>query len=702
MRILLTVVLSLVLMSSLLGQDSKKQEAKEFFVHQRYAEAFAVLSSSRTLIKEDQEARFLLAICHYQLNELDQAKLLLKAMIRDQKEAYPECWWYMGKVFHATHQFEKAASYYKDYLRRLKPNHPNRAMARDAIRRCANGMEVQFQQSQAIVENLGPNVNSEYDEFAPIISPNYSSKLYFSSIRPGNNGGARNKNRLPDSRLGKFYSDMFSCELKNGSWGNIKSMHYLMNSPQHEVLLDFSSDGSVLYYFKGWTPQEGQIYVDTFKSMDERYLSSDPFQGPVSPAIGDNKPFFVSDKVVYFSSSRPGGYGGLDIYKATFSNGRWSAPKNLGPVINSPYDETTPFLARDGRTLYFSSNNREYSIGGLDILKAVFNEQSERWTIPANIGTPINSAADDADFRISKDGFTAYFSSARKDGMGQRDLYAAYFNSFLPEMELPLANIPDYIREPVKQEVVTKPAQDMANVPAPYDKPKETNPPPKVATASLSPIYYNSGGTVLTSEGKATLDEVASRLKADPSFIVVITVLNKKSQAAGPTIFNGILKAEQASRYLVGQGVSESAIFMKSGLSDNNGPSSLNFAFYSPSMDGGGSKGGVVKAFASPGHILNKDLVYKVQVFSLKGSSTSSLLDKYPDAMVEKKQNVAFYRYTLGAFETHAAANAFRQQLIRAGQKSAFIVPYIYGMRADKMMARRNIITFPDLASYAQ
>ena len=70
--------------------------------------------------------------------------------------------------------------------------------------------------------------------------------------------------------------------------------------------------------------------------------------------------------------------------------------------------------------------------------------------------------------------------------------------------------------------------------------------------------------------------------------------------------------------------------------------------------------------------------------------------------MVEKKQNLAFYRYTLGAFETYAAADAFRQKLVRAGQKSAFIVPYIYGMRADKMMARRNIITFPDLANYAQ
>lgn len=701
MRVLLTIAFSLVLAFSLLGQEAKKQEAKEFFVHQRYAEALAVLSSSRTLIKEDQEAKFLLAICHYQLNELDQASLLLKTLIRDQKEAYPECWWYMGKIFHATHQFEKAAAYYKDYLRRLKTNHPNRAMAIDAIRRCSNGMEIQFQQSEAIVENLGTKVNSAHDEFAPIISPNYSSKLYFSSIRPGNNGGARNENRLPDSRLGKFHSDMFSCELKNGIWGSTKSMHYLMNSPQHEVLLDFSSDGAVLYYFKGWAPQEGQIYVDTFKAMDERYLSSDPFQGPVKPVMGDNQPYFVSDEVVYFSSNRPGGYGGLDIYQATFSNGRWSSPQNLGSMINSPYDETTPFLARDGRTLYFSSNNREYSIGGLDILKSVFNEQSGRWTIPSNVGIPINSADDDAYFRISKDGFTAYFSSARKDGLGQRDLYAAYFNSFLPEMELPFASIPEQIQEPIRQETMTQAAQDLADVPAPHDKPEKVR-PPEATASSLSPVYYNNASAALTNEGKATLDEVASRLKADPRLMVIITVLNKGSQAVGPAIFDGMLKAEQASRYLVKEGVSESSIFMRSGLGHNISSSSLNFAFYSPSMDGGGSKGGNRKAFASPGHILNKDLVYKVQVFSLQGGSKSSLLDKYPDAMVEKKQNLAFYRYTLGAFETYTAADAFRQKLVRAGQNSAFIVPYIYGMRADKMMARRNIITFPDLANYTQ
>jgi tetratricopeptide (TPR) repeat protein len=442
MRILLAVLLFLSVVLSVSGQNAKKQEAKEYFFHQKYADALAVLSNARDIVRYDDESKFLLAICHYQLNQLDKANLLFKELSRSNKSPYPECWLYLGKIHHAMHQFEKAAGYYKDYLRRIKSNHPNRVMVWDAIQRCGNGIRLQYKNAGAVVENLGAGINSEHDEFAPIVSPNFSNKLYFSSIRPGNFGGARNDQGLPDARLGQYRSDIYSSSRTNNQWTNVKAMHYLLNSPQHEVLLDFSADGSVLYYFKGWSPEQGQIYVDTFKTIDNRQLSSDPFRGVINARIGDSRPYFVNDTLVYFSSRRPGGYGGLDLYSASFSNGTWGKAKNLGATINSSYDETTPFLARDGRTLYFSSNNSMYSMGGLDVLKTVYNEQSKRWTIPENIGTPINSSADESGFRIAKDGFTAYFSSARKDGMGKRDLYAAYFSNFLPEMELPIAYVP--------------------------------------------------------------------------------------------------------------------------------------------------------------------------------------------------------------------------------------------------------------------
>ncbi len=495
MRYLISLLLAVFCLASGPSQSARKQEAKEYFFHQHYADALAVLSGARELAKSDQEARFLLAACHYHLNQLENARQLFQEAISTEKAPYPECWLYMGKIHHAMHQFNKAAGYYKDYLRQIKASHPNRQMVWDDIRRCARGLSLQYMPSVAVAENMGSSVNTPQDEFGPIVSPNFGNKLYFSSIRPGNIGGRRDKSGKPDSRLGSFCSDMFTCKMVGTqAWGEVKALHHLLNSPQHDVLLDFNGDGSVLYYFKGREPSQGQIYMDTFQKVEERRLSSDPFRGPVNPAIGDGTPHFVNDTLVYFSSRRPGGYGGLDLYYTTFSAGRWAAPKNLGDVVNTPYDESTPFLARDGKTLYFSSNHPQRSMGGLDVLKTVYNSRSGRWTEPENVGMPVNSAGDDAYFRIAKDGFTAFFSSSRKDGLGQRDLYIAYFHDFLPEMELPVVyqRPPAEAAPPKVEEMVSAPRQGLAQSPGNNGQAPRTTESGGNSSNSFAPSYFDN------------------------------------------------------------------------------------------------------------------------------------------------------------------------------------------------------------------
>ncbi|MCB0548523.1 MAG: PD40 domain-containing protein [Phaeodactylibacter sp.] len=713
-HLLLLLAVSFCLVS-VQAQPEKKQEAKEFFFHQRYSEALAVLNSTRGLVNSDQEARFLQAVCLYNLNHLDEALALFQQQIKEDKAPYPECWFYQAKAYHAMHQFGKAAESYKDYLRRLKNNHPNRQIAWEEVRRCAKGMDLQYKPSEAGVENMGPEVNTAHDEFAPVLSQNFSNKLYFSSIRPGNMGGRRNVNGLPDNRLGQYFSDMFSTEVVGvGQWGKAQAMHHLLNSPQHEILLGFNQDGSALYYFKGWAPETGQILIDTFRKIEERTLTSDPFRGPMNTALGDGTPFFFNDTLLYFSSRRPGGYGGLDLYYSSYSKGRWSAPKNLGPVINTAYDETTPFLARDGKTLYFSSNNSSRSLGGLDVLKAVYNGRAQRWTEPENLGMPINSAGDDAYFRIAKDGFTAYFSSSRKDSYGQRDLYIAYFNHFLPEMELvmPVPPTPPPYAEaeatPKVQETISQSRENLATE-VPESQATPTAEPTGGSSANaFPPFYFQATDRVLDADQKTQLDKIASLMQETPGLHLIITAYHTGQLPLSKRLFQGIKQAEIAAGYLMQKGINGTQIFMRcgdaKGFNLRSGHYSLEFSFKKPedapeslvvpTLETGLSS-------AIPSHALNKNLLYKVQIYSLSGEFRGSLLEEYPDAMIEKEPNLAYYRYTLGAFTRYADAEAFRQQLIEAGQRSAFVVPYIYGLRADKMMARRHIIYFPDLQHYA-
>ena len=119
-------------------------------------------------------------------------------------------------------------------------------------------------------------------------------------------------------------------------------------------------------------------------------------------------------KVLFFASDRPGGYGGADIwYSQRNSDGTWRKPVNLGPIINTPQDERSPFLHTDSKTLYFSSSGHD-GMGGQDIFFSKLDEKN-RWTPPTNIGYPINSENNEVDFFVSLDGKTGFFSSNNID-----------------------------------------------------------------------------------------------------------------------------------------------------------------------------------------------------------------------------------------------------------------------------------------------
>ena len=434
--LLLLLFFSFGLFGAAIGQGSlaeKKRHAKELFLSAHYQEAYYLLQSSGDSRQADAETNFLMALCLYQLNQLDAAENILLNLIRT-KSGYTESWLYLARIYHDRHEFLKATEYYKAYLKVLSPNAPNRSAVREAIRRCSNGIQWQYRKPLAIVENLGSEVNTAFDEFGPIVSPTSNERLYFSSARPGCSGGPRNSNGQPDELYGRYTCDIFFTQLQNGRWKSPSGISYLVNTPKHEIVFGFGKNGSVMYYFKGTNFSQGQIFIDSFRMGTTNILSSDILYSPIDPISGISAPFFVSDTVVIFPSQRPGGYGGLDLYRSVFSQGYWSAPQNLGPEINSPYDDTTPFMARDGKSLYYSTNNPEHSLGGFDVVKTVFNPYTERWTTPVNLGLPINSAGDETHFYLSKDGYTAFFASSRKDGYGERDLYAAYFLDFLPEM----------------------------------------------------------------------------------------------------------------------------------------------------------------------------------------------------------------------------------------------------------------------------
>jgi outer membrane protein OmpA-like peptidoglycan-associated protein/tetratricopeptide (TPR) repeat protein len=148
----------------------------------------------------------------------------------------------------------------------------------------------------------------------------------------------------------------------------------------------------------------------------------------------ESQPTVSADgKTMYFVSDRPGGHGGSDIYVTyRHAEGKWGKPVNLGPAVNTPGNEKTPFIHTDSQTLYFSSADHvsetdsvfpgHPGLGGYDIFFTRYQEG--RWIKPVNIGYPINTVADELGFFVSTDGTTGYFSSNKIEGSGGYDLYA--------------------------------------------------------------------------------------------------------------------------------------------------------------------------------------------------------------------------------------------------------------------------------------
>jgi outer membrane protein OmpA-like peptidoglycan-associated protein len=218
----------------------------------------------------------------------------------------------------------------------------------------------------------------------------------------------------------KPWEDIFIANKKGASWEYAKNIGAPVNTLYHNSNLALSADGSTLFIFND--DGGGDIYYSEL--TNGVWGEPVPLPGIINSSFEEKSITISSDeKTLYFSSNRPGGYGGLDIYRATKdSKGDWSNVKNLGPTINTDQDDDGPFIDYDLVTLYFSSKGRK-GMGGFDVFKSTFNPSNNEWSEPENLGYPINTPDNDIYFVSSKDSKRAYYSSVREDGMGYTDIY---------------------------------------------------------------------------------------------------------------------------------------------------------------------------------------------------------------------------------------------------------------------------------------
>lgn len=360
---------------------------------------------------------FNLAVSKFRLKQMPDSVLFY--LRRADKSAKPEVQYYEGKLYHLTHQFDEAILHYEHYKqfpegkREIKDAEIDRLIA--ISKRAADMMT---HPHRASIKNIGPSINTKYDEYVPLVSTD-EQIMYFTSRRPG---GIGNKT----DAWGKYYEDIYMTEISNGEWKTPVNIGVPVNSETHDACVAVSADLQQMIVYR--TTEDG-LSGDLFHTEQ-----TEKGWGPLvkygveinSESKEFSATFNIDNNIIYFSSDRPGGYGGKDIYRTVrLPNGKWSLPWNLGPNVNTPYDEDAPFLQLDGKVLYFSSKGHE-TMGEYDVFKTEINEDNQ-FSKPENLGYPINTVGDDIFFVLSADGRHGYYSSLNENiseaGYESEDIY---------------------------------------------------------------------------------------------------------------------------------------------------------------------------------------------------------------------------------------------------------------------------------------
>jgi outer membrane protein OmpA-like peptidoglycan-associated protein len=645
-----------------------------------------------------------IGIAAFHANQLGIARQYLGGLIDKSPDATVT--YYFGKVNQHEFQFKEAIRQYKNFLRKVKLDDPRRRATIADIKRCAAGQKIILSTEDALVENLGETINSVHDEFAPVVSPTDEDKLYFAASREYSEGGLRDELGRMDDKNGKYASDIFSTYTDNGEWHEPTPLgNPLLSTSQHEFILSFDKKGTSMYLYRGLTQFSGDVLLDVFKQNSEQRTLPNAFVSPVKANEGDNALCFFNDTLMIFASRRAGGYGGLDLYYTRFTEGAWSNPENLGPNINTSYDETTPFLAKDGRTLYFSSNSTQ-SIGGFDIFKSTYVDVEMSWQAAQNLGRPFNSAGDDTYFQLTSDGRKGYFCSNRKDSHGERDIYQALFKT---------------------TQKVQIPSQPSAFYEVPTHLEKAKNGTSNVGVARVkyefSPLYYDQDVDLVRGSNMQQLKKVADLWKLYPNVQIVLTGHSAESESIPFDLYFMLKRLEQSRKILTDNGVRIDNITIKSVGSGypialtilegtpnpagekmnkrvdidlkNTANTPIDFQYNTPAV----SELMVNKV----GDIFKKHeigLSYKVQIAATKRVFEGDALAKSGDGMVEV-QGDGQYLYTVGLKETFGAAEILKQNLLKEGNKESIVVAYVDGVRlVSDAEIRQKGKKYPDLLKY--
>ncbi len=325
----------------------------------------------------------------------------------------------IGRGYHLTEKFDHAIQHYREYKSSLTLDEDIVSVSNaidKLIIQCNNGKRLIQEPRRVILQNLGDAVNSPYDDYNARFAYG-DTALIFTSRRPLSRKSGRSE--LDN----KFFENVYVSPIKNGSFGEAYPMDKPFDIKGNNSVVGVAPDGGSLFIYVGG--EEGgdiqQVQYVPKKDKWKKPVSLSKYIG--SDAAETTAALSPDGMDLYFVSANPElTNGGKDIFVSRLNaKGKWGAPRNMGSLINSIYDEECVYLTADGNVMYFSSKGHT-SMGGYDIFRCE-KEEDGSWSVPENLGYPINTPGDEVFYVTDSSETYGYFSTNREGGFGGRDIY---------------------------------------------------------------------------------------------------------------------------------------------------------------------------------------------------------------------------------------------------------------------------------------
>ena len=370
---------------------------------------------------ENAALNYKLGVCYlFTDNKYEAIDYLVKAYTIDPQVS-SDIHLMLGMAYQLVLEFDQAMEQYNIHSSKLEPNerHAYAQIHAKRLDECMFGKSLSREPIRVIIQPLGEEVNSKYDDYNPIFTFN-DTALMFTSRRPF---GKAKRNKIDN----KYNEDIYRATLKDGVFQESVRLDKPFNSDNNDAVVGMAGQGNALLLYRG-AIQGGDIQISSYKADKDKWTRPKGIAGRLTSKEGETSACISPDgkELYYISRNSKLTRGGKDILLSKMnSKGKWDKPTNLGSAINTVYDEEGVFISPDNRYLYFASKGHN-SMGGFDIFRSERRETGY-WSDPVNLGYPINTPDDEVFYITDQTGSHGYYSAIREGGAGAKDICKVVF-----------------------------------------------------------------------------------------------------------------------------------------------------------------------------------------------------------------------------------------------------------------------------------